>query len=273
MSSHFVDTHQDVSYPGSVMSLHSHTFTELLFCRNSCGAEYLVGPYRYRLQQGDIIMIPPGVSHRPLLPEEMSEPYRRDVLWLSDEFMLEMKDLLSSEEDREQEFAYLFRTAGTRWESLGEIFRTGVLESERRYPGWEAAVIGNTIYLLAQLRRALLDKSTHALAPTGTELLDEVVRYLEEHLADRITLSEIARTFYVSEATITLTFRKKLGTSLYRFLTQRRLIAAKTLIQEGLLLESVGEAVGFADYSSFYRAFKQAFGISPREYRRMFEGS
>ena len=39
------------------------------------------------------------------------------------------------------------------------------------------------------------------------------------------------------------------------------------------MLEQVGEQVGFSDYSSFYRAFKQEYGISPRQYRKLQEGT
>ena len=60
-----------------------------------------------------------------------------------------------------------------------------------------------------------------------------------------------------------------MGVSFYHWVTQRRLIAAKLLIEEGKLLEEVAETVGFTDYSSFFRAFKQEFGISPRQYRKM----
>ena len=54
---------------------------------------------------------------------------------------------------------------------------------------------------------------------------------------------------------------------MYRYVTQRRLIAAKTLIEKGQRLEAVAAQTGFTDYSGFYRAFKQEFGISPRQYR------
>ena len=52
MTSPYVDTHQDVSYSNSITQLHSHSFYEILYCRNTCGAEYLVESQRYRLQQG-----------------------------------------------------------------------------------------------------------------------------------------------------------------------------------------------------------------------------
>ena len=47
MTSPYVDTHRDTSYSNAHMQLHSHTFFELLYCCNSCGAEYLVGSERY----------------------------------------------------------------------------------------------------------------------------------------------------------------------------------------------------------------------------------
>ena len=65
MTSFFVDTHRDTSYSNTHMNLHSHAFYELIYCCNNCDAEYLVGSHRYRLKQGDLIFVPPGVSHRP----------------------------------------------------------------------------------------------------------------------------------------------------------------------------------------------------------------
>ena len=91
MSSPFVNTHRDVTYTPHPVSLHSHSYIEILYCHNATGVEYLVGPDRYKLQQGDIILIPPGISHRPILPEIMTEPYVRDVLWVNAEFLASLE--------------------------------------------------------------------------------------------------------------------------------------------------------------------------------------
>jgi AraC-like DNA-binding protein len=163
------------------------------------------------------------------------------------------------------------RTAGTRWEFIGEIFRHGVREFEGQEAGWEEIVLGNTIQLLVYLRRAVRDRSAAPLKAEKPELLDQALAYIEAHLSEKITLGDIAKHCWVSQSTITQTFRNKLGVSFYRCVTQRRLIAAKTLIIEGTQLESVGRKVGFSDYSSFYRAFKQEFGISPRQFRKKLE--
>jgi AraC-like DNA-binding protein len=251
--------------------LHSHNFYEFLYCNSTGGVEYLVGADRYRLQRGDVILIPPGISHCPLVPEQLTEPYRRDVLWISPEMIDQLEEIIPAQERMNALESRLLRTAGTRWEFIGEMFHHGVREFEGREPGWEEIVLGNTIQILVYLRRAIKDRSASPLIAEKPELLDQVLAYVETHLAERITLGDIAKHFWVSQSTISQVFRNKMGVSFYRCVTQRRLIAAKSLIIEGLPLEAVGQRVGFSDYSSFYRAFKQEFGISPRQFRKMQE--
>ena len=98
-------------------------------------------------------------------------------------------------------------------------------------------------------------------------------RYVDTHLAEKITLEDIARKFLVSQSTISQTFRQKMGISFYRYVTQRRLIAAKTEILAGCQLESLYETMGFSDYSTFYRAFRREYGISPSQYRKLQAGN
>ena len=268
MSQPYVQTHRDISFFNAQLNLHSHTFYEMLYCCNNCGAEYLLGADRYRLQKGDIVFVPPGVSHRPLLPEGLTEPYQRYVLWLSPDFV-ENFAVLYAAPGVSNNYGTLLRTGGTKWEMLGEYFRRGVWEAENQKPGWQAVVAGNTVTLLAMMGRSIQERTLDLLKAEKPDLLDEVLAYVENHFSDRITLEETAKHFYVSVSTITQLFRQKMGTSFYRCVTQRRLISAKTLIQEGKSLEDVSRAVGFADYSSFYRAFKKEYGITPRQYTQL----
>ena len=268
MSDPLVETHKDVSYSNAQLSLHSHAFYELIYCCNDCGAEYLVGADRYRLQKGDIVFIPPGISHRPLLPEHMPESYQRYVLWISQSFMDLFGEKLAAEEEKIP-YGPLLRTGDTKWELLGGYFRRGVWEAEHQEPGWQAAIVGNTITLLTLMGRGIRERTADIMKAEKPDLLNEVLNFIELHLNEKITLEETARHFYVSVSTITQLFRQKMGTSFYRCVTQRRLIAAKVRIGNGESLEDVGRAVGFADYSSFYRAFKKEYGITPRQYTQL----
>ena len=267
MSSRFINTHRDISYSHTWVSLHSHNYYEILYCRTCKDVEYLIGSERYRLQKGDVICIPPGVSHRPILPEKMQVPYERDVIWVSTEFADFLTGAFPDIIPRARDYWVLLRTADTHWAGVGELFRNGVVEEEQKAPGWETAVMGNTMQLIAQLRRAYSDQRNGVMKAERRELLDEITAFIEEHYAEHLTLADFAKRYYISESTISHLFKQKMGVSLYRYLTQRRLIAAKNLILQGANLENVAERIGFSDYSTFYRAFKGEFGISPRQFR------
>ena len=269
MSSRFVNTHRDVSYSNATVSLHSHQYTEILYCRTSANVEYLIGSNRYRLQKGDIVFVPPGVSHRPILPEKLTVPYERDVLWISQEFAEYLSAMFPDDAMELRDHSIPIRTAGTRWEFLGDLFRTGVLEEEQKRPGWNAVVIGNTMTILAHMRRAYIERSAGTMKAEKPELLDRITAHIERYYASHITIDDLARRFYVSNSTISHLFKQKMGVSIYRYITQRRLIAAKTLIIQNLPLEEIARQVGFSDYSTFYRAFKQEFGISPRQFSQL----
>ena len=269
MTSALVDTHRDISWSNAQLQLHSHSFYELLWCAECDGVEYLVGSERYRLRKGDLIFVPPGISHRPLLPEKMEKPYKRYVLWLSPRFMELYAGLYPGPFSDKQARPSMLRTGGTHWERLGELFLAGVRESEQQPDGWEAAVVGNTLTLLTRIKRATDAQSARPLQAEEPELLDRIMAYVEARYPEDVTLESVARESFVSESTVSHLVKEKLGVSFHRYLTQRRLIAAKTLIGQGIPLEQVAERCGFRDYSGFYRAFRQEYGISPRKFRSL----
>ena len=269
MSSRYINTHRDTSYPSAMVSLHSHEYYEILYCRTSVGVEYLIGSDRYRLQKGDIVLVPPGVSHRPIFQDNMVGPYERDVLWISNEFMDNMIRMFPDHGIQQRNHSVPIRTAGTRWEFLGDLFNLGVQEELEQRPGWEAALMGNTLTIFANMKRIYMERSAGAMKAEKPELQDRITAYIEQHYATHITVDELARQFYVSNSTISHMFKQKMGVSLYRYITQRRLIAAKSLIGQKVPLEEISQKVGFSDYSTFYRAFKQEFGISPRQFGQL----
>lgn len=271
MDSRFVNTHRDTSYANSRVNLHSHAFYEVLFCRSCQGVEYLVGTERYRLREGDVVIVPPGVSHRPLLPEQMTQPYVRDVLWMSAEFVQQMRKWVPTLNVGIEDNTTLLHTKEDVRAAIGKLFDQGIREAEREGEDRELALIGNTVTLLTQIRRAHATRSARPMEAERPELLDRALRFMEENLEKKVTLAEVARHCFVSESTLSQLFRRKMGVSFYRCLIQRRLIAAKTLIGQDLPLETVSRRVGFSDYSTFYKAFHKEFGISPRQYRQLQE--
>lgn len=271
MSSAYADCHRDISRESGLVRPHSHSFYELIYCASCDNIQYIIGTERYRLQRGDIIWLPPGVSHCPLFPTAMKKPYERIVLWVNAERMMEFFGRwpeLNLQQNLWRRH-YLLRTAGMQQErELREAFQRSCRESEKRLPGWEAALYGNTNLLLPLVIRAMSGKVEQPLREK-TELLDELLTDVSAHLQEKITVSNTARRLHVSESTLTHLCSQRLGLSFYRYVTQQRLDRARQLMLESGDLASVADQAGFCDYTSFFRAFKQEYGLSPSEYRKI----
>ena len=271
MSSSYADSHRDISSDRERVHSHSHSFFELIYCCGCDNVQYLLGSQRYRLHNGDVLLIPPGVSHCPLFPAEMHRPYERIVVWINAQMLNRLCQRWP--EIRPWTESCLLRTVGTGLEDpIADAFRRSCRESEKRLPGWEAALYGNTTLLITLLNRALENRRDQPTTERS-DLLDELLRYVEGNLREKISVRSAARHLLVSESTITHLCRSRLDISFYRYVTQQRVAAAKQYMREGIPLGRVWELAGFCDYSAFYRAFRKEYGFSPREFRDFQESS
>lgn len=268
MDSSTVDAHRDISCNANHVQQHSHLFYELIFC-SSGQPNYLLAEEKFSIQPGDIIVVPPGVAHQPLLSQAMDKPYERYVLWVSETFMHSSR-VPQGPLPTEQTLLVL-RTEGTAWSYLKRYFTNCVQEAEQQALGWQLCIEACTSQLLVQLARAANELGA-LHTTTGNSLQEQILRYIQAHLSEPISLSHTAQKFHISESTLTHLFHREVGISFYRCVTLRRLIRAKSLIAQELPLEQISQQVGFSDYSSFYRAFKSEYGISPAQFRRIASG-
>ena len=91
--------------------------------------------------------------------------------------------------------------------------------------------------------------------------------YIGEHFRENLPISRVARTFGYNESYFSRYFRKTFGVSFVRYLTMVRLREAVLLMQseKHTITEAAIES-GFGSTRSFYRAFYEEFGCSPKEY-------
>ena len=116
--------------------------------------------------------------------------------------------------------------------------------------------------------KEMMRKERPSTSQRKSAMMQKITAYVDDHLHERLTLRIIAAHCGVSVSTVTQLFQKKTEGTFHAFVTDRRMERARTLIRQGLPLEAVGRAIGYQDHSTFYRAFRQTFGISPREYRK-----
>jgi AraC family transcriptional regulator len=99
--------------------------------------------------------------------------------------------------------------------------------------------------------------------------LRRVLAYVEEHLAEDITVTDLAHVACLSVFHFTRAFAATMGVPPHRYVSRRRLESAKAMIATGRAsLSEVALHCQFSSQSSFTRAFRRATGMTPAEYRR-----
>ena len=268
MDSDYVDVHEDISYSKDNVDLHSHAFFEILFCQSG-SLQYMVGNTRYQLVKNSIVCIPPGVSHCPLYLEQLSEPYRRTVMWISNKIYHQYMDLLKNNPIEKASCLLpqsVFLLSGNILYQVEELYEK-MLNIPPDFSGAELYKIGLSAQIVTLFHQFLNSHEINPLRPEKTILLDEIICFIETHLSEELSAKRIAAHFLVSESSINQLFSKQISLSLYRYITQRRLIEAKNLISSQTPLKKLPELCGFSDYSVFYKAFTKQYGISPKEYK------
>ncbi len=148
--------------------------------------------------------------------------------------------------------------------------------SEMRSPTAAGRMLLETSSLLLAARLAHAHSETELIRPPllSRHGLDEgrlrrVLAYIEEHLADDITVADLANVACLSVFHFTRAFAASMSVPPHRYVSRRRLESAKAMIAAGRasLLE-IALDCRFSSQSSFTRAFRRATGMTPAEYRR-----
>ena len=126
----------------------------------------------------------------------------------------------------------------------------------------------NLLFLefMIELNRVAIHDGIEYLANSSSnKKMIDVIDYLNEHLTDDISIDFLADTFFLSRYHLMHAFKEETGYTIGNYLTTKRLLLARDLIQQGKTITNVCYECGFRNYSTFSRAYKKNFGSSPRE--------
>ena len=127
-----------------------------------------------------------------------------------------------------------------------------------------AHLVGN--YAADRWLPPIASRSTNSIDPIR---LKRVIDYINSHLEHELSLDELAGEACLSAFHFARLFRQATGLTPHRYVTERRLVAAKDRLRSGRLsLAEVALVTGFGSQSNFNRVFKRMTGCSPGQYRR-----
>lgn len=253
------------------LDYHYHEFDKLIFLLNG-KVVYVVEGVTYYLRPWDILLVPRDLIHRPAI--DPSEPYERAVLWLDRAWLTERSDPgepldACFGQARERGF-HLLRAGGSRRLAYMDLLQR--LEEARRDGGFGAARLADTLcqQLLICVNRDFLQANTAPSEPDSYRSdpkIEEILQYIARHLEEPLPVESLAERFYLSRYYLMHRFKEVTGFTVHQYITQKRLLRAGELIRRGVPVMKAAEQSGFGEYSTFLRAFRHTFHVSPRELR------
>lgn len=102
--------------------------------------------------------------------------------------------------------------------------------------------------------------------------ITEAKKYIQEHFQEPLKLEEVSRVIGFNATYFSTVFKKETGKSFLDYLTEVRMNKAKQLLCRGdLSVNDVAEEVGYQDLKYFSKLFKKAAGISPSDYKKLYQ--
>ena len=125
--------------------------------------------------------------------------------------------------------------------------------------------------LLEQTYRALTTPETRLFSPRHVHFprLQKVLPYIHEHLADALTVRQLAELAGLSDTHFRRVFQEALGVPAHRYVVAARLEKArKPLGTTGMPIAKIADVTGFSSQSHLTSCFRAAHAATPAEYRR-----
>ena len=95
------------------------------------------------------------------------------------------------------------------------------------------------------------------------ELVSGTIKYIEEHLAENFSLTDIENALNFNNRYISRVFKQNTGIPLKQYILEKKIVLAQSLLSQGYSVTDVCDKSGFRDYSNFIRTFKQYTGKTP----------
>jgi len=251
-----LDIWNNESNEGTGVDFHSHIHEEheviYVFSGN---VEFFMEGYKYPFLSESLFLVPSNSFHgwKPL----SSRLYHRVSILFRD-------TLFSSSEQKH--FVKLF-TEGPRFFSNTScrninFYIRALVDCKDMEPSLrDIALKGRLISLLSEIIR--LPSGIASEQSSGDKRILIILKYLEEHLTEALSLEALANGFSISKNYLNLLFRQTTGTTVSNYIRIKRLGLARQEIVRGLKAQEAAYKAGFNDYSNFFRAYKAFYGSLP----------
>ena len=243
------------------VEVHHHGFYEVYYLLSG-QVEYWVEGRIIQLKPGDLLLINPLELHRPMVGPE-NTVYERIVMWINTAYLENLAADGALVRCFDPKLPNLICPAASERPGLNIKMSDLVREYYSDEFGSDTCALGLFLQLMVQLNRMALQTGSLQQERQLSPLVQKALQYIAGHIAEDLSLDSISGACFISKYHLSHAFSREVGISVYRYIMIKRLLMARQLLAVGEPAGQVCSSCGFSDYTSFYRAFKAEYGISP----------
>ena len=271
ISVHYFQYMSDFSFPGE-----SHDFWELV-CVARGEIDALAGDRRLTLKKGNILFHKPNEFHNVLTNGKVSPSLVVIGFECHSPAIKSFEDQLMSVQDTEKELMaqIIVEARNTFSGRLDDPYQEELIFNSEPLTFGSAQLISHYLeQLMIHLYRRYFSYSLPvrssrflAEASSGNDTYNRIVRYMEEHLGERMTIDRICRDNLVGRSQLQKLFRDTKGCGVIEFFSMMKIDTAKQMIRDNQLnFTQIADRLGYNSIHYFSRQFKQITTMTPSEY-------
>ena len=271
ISVHYFQYMSDFSFPGE-----SHDFWELV-CVDRGEIDALAGERRLTLKKGNILFHKPNEFHNVLTNGKVSPSLVVIGFVCHSPAIKSFEDQLMSVQDTEKELMaqIIVEARNTFRGRLDDPYQEELIFNSEPLTFGSAQLISHYLeQLIIHLYRRYFSYSLPvrssrflAEASSGNDTYNRIVRYMEEHLGERMTIDRICRDNLVGRSQLQKLFRDTKGCGVIEFFSMMKIDTAKQMIRDNQLnFTQIADRLGYNSIHYFSRQFKQITTMTPSEY-------
>lgn len=236
---------------------------------------YLIEGKSYKLKPWDIVLVSSDEIHKPLI--DAGEIYDRVVIYINPRFIEEHSssecDLLTCFKLAKDRNFNLLRLNSEVLINIKDILSH--LEEANGNIAFGSNILKKSIMLqlMVNINRLFLgvNQNMEFNDVEYDEAIIKIINYINENISEELSIDNLSTEFFINKYYLMHKFKAQTGYSIHSYILEKRLIMANNLIRKGILAGEVCSRCGFKDYSSFVKAFKKKYGLSPKKHYKASE--
>lgn len=247
---------------------HFHSTYEIYYLMSG-KREFFIQDRTVTINEGDVVIIAPNILHRTTNAERPKH----------ERFIINMHERLFSPDGSHKETLrplldqdYLIVSGSLRnRQSIETLCGAIIQEMRERGSGFELYAQTLAVQLLIMCCRHFRQQDVELPASPSPmhERISEIIRYINEHYVEELSLHLLADRFYVSPYYLSRSFKEATGFAFVEYVNSVRIKEAKKLLEgSSIKVNLIARKVGFGSVTHFGRVFKAVTGHAPLHYRR-----